>query len=93
MRQHFREYTYKTYDTQDAYGQPALSDTSAKIHMAVSLLNTQLTDNILYKDAQYLGITTEPIDDKCVVLYGEETLKVLYVVKGRYNQVYMARQK
>ena len=61
--------------------------------MAVSLLNTQLADNILYKDAQYLGITTEPIDDKCVVLYGEETLKVLYVVKGRYNQVYMARQK
>jgi hypothetical protein len=61
--------------------------------MAVSLLNTQLTDNILYKDAQYLGITTELIDDKCVVLYGEETLKVLYVVKGRYNQVYMARQK
>ena len=45
----------------------------------------------MYRDAQYIGLTKGAIDDKCVVTYGTDKLKVLYVVPGRYNQVYMAR--
>lgn len=90
MRQMMRDYTYKKYSSEDAYGQPALTD-SGSVKMAISVLNEQITDNVLYKDAQYIGITQDAIDDKCVIIYGNEKLKVLYVVQGRFKQVYMAR--
>lgn len=90
MQQLMRNYTYKKYGELDAYGQPTLGD-GGTISMAISIISNQISDNVMYRDAQYIGLTKGKLDDKCVVTYGNDKLKVLYVVPGRYNQVYMAR--
>ena len=91
MQQLMRKYTYKKYDGQDAYGQPTLGTEQYQISMAISIISNQIGDNVMYRDAQYIGLTKGALDDKCVITYGTDKLKVLYVVPGRYNQVYMAR--
>lgn len=90
MQQLMRKYTYKKYGDRDAYGQPTL-DNGGTISMAISVISSQISDNVMYRDAQYIGLTNGTLDDKCVVIYGTDKLKVLYVIPGRYNQVYMAR--
>lgn len=91
MQQLMRNYTYQKYGEQDAYGQPVLGDKKFQISMAISVISNQINDNVLYRDAQYIGLTRGALDDKCIVNYGTDKLKVLYVLPGRYNQVYMAR--
>ena len=91
MQQLMRNYTYQKYGEPDSYGQPVLGAEKFQISMAISVISNQIGDNVMYRDAQYIGLTKGAIDDKCVVTYGDEKLKVLYVVPGRYNQVYMAR--
>ena len=59
--------------------------------MAISVISNQIGDNVMYRNAQYIGLTRGTLDDKCVVTYGDDKLKVLYVIPGRFNQVYMAR--
>ena len=90
MQQLMRKYTYKKYGEQDAYGQPTLGP-GGTISMAISVISNQISDNVMYRDAQYIGLTKGALDDKCVITYGNDKLKVLYVIPGRYNQVYMAR--
>lgn len=90
MQQLMRNYTYQKYGEPDLYGQPTLVP-GGKISMAISVISNQIGDNVMYRDAQYIGLTKGAIDDKCVVTYGTDKLKVLYVMPGRYNQVYMAR--
>ena len=90
MQQLMRNYTYQKYGEQDAYGQPTLGE-SGKISMAISIISNQIGDNVMYRNAQYIGLTRGTLDDKCVVTYGDDKLKVLYVIPGRFNQVYMAR--
>lgn len=90
MQQLMRNYTYQKYGEQDAYGQSALGD-GGTVSMSISVINNQINDNALYRDAQYIGLTKAALDDRCVIQYDEDKLKVLYVVPGRYNQVYMAR--
>lgn len=90
MQQLMRKYTYKKYGEQDAYGQPTLGP-GGTISMAISVISNQISDNVMYRDAQYIGLTNDALDDKCVITYGNDKLKVLYVIPGRYNKVYMAR--
>lgn len=90
MQQLMRNYTYQKYGEQDAYGQPTLGP-GGTISMAISVISSQISDNVMYRDAQYIGLTKGTLDDKCVITYGNDKLKVLYVIPGRYNQVYMAR--
>lgn len=90
MQQLMRNYTYQKYSEQDAYGQPTLGK-GGTISMAISVISNQISDNVMYRDAQYIGLTKGKLDDKCVVTYGNDKLKVLYVISGRFNQVYMAR--
>lgn len=90
MQQLMKNYTYQKYGAEDAYGQPVLGD-GGTVSMAISVVSNQISDNALYRDAQYIGLTKATLDDRCVIKYGEDKLKVLYVVPGRYNQVYMAR--
>lgn len=90
MQQLMRKYTYKKYGEQDAYGQPTLGP-GGTISMAISVISNQISDNVMYRDAQYIGLTNGALDDKCVIVYGNDKLKVLYVIPGRYNKVYMAR--
>ena len=60
--------------------------------MAINLVNKEVADNILYTNANYIGLTLDnSITDKFVIEYGKEKLKVLYVnPQGRYKQVFMA---
>lgn len=90
MQQLMRNYTYQKYGEQDAYGQPTLGK-GGTISMAISVISNQINDNVLYRDAQYIGLTRGALDDKYVINYGTDKLKVLYVLPGRFKQVYMAR--
>lgn len=89
-----RPYDYLTFGEMNDYGQPKLSDEPrGQVRLAVYTVSQSAQDNVLYENATYIGLTNDAeIDDKYVILYGNERLKVLYVQpKGRYKQVYMAR--
>lgn len=87
-----RKYSYLRYGEINEYGSPALSnEIVGEVKMAINISSLTTQDNILYKDCSYIGLTTDAeIDDKYVILYNNERLKVLYVNdKGRYKQVFM----
>lgn len=86
---------YKYYPLKEnAYGQAIIDEGSnGSILMAINLVNQSISDNPLYTDATYIGLTyNKEISDNHVIQYGNQKLKVLYVNPiGRYKQVYMAR--
>ena len=85
-------YNFYLYDDIDEYGQPTIDGTvKGKIKMAINTTSQSVQDNINYKGAQYMGLTLDDdINDKYVIDYNGEKLKVLYVnPKGRYNQVFL----
>ena len=86
-----RLYDYFTYGTNNAYGQPELSEKPVgKIKIAINRSSQATQDNILYKDCSYIGLTQEAINDTYVINYKGERLKVLYVNdKGRFTQVFL----
>lgn len=85
-----RYYDYFTLDGLNAYGQPQLSDKKGSIKMSISITSQNVQDNILYKNASYIGLTLADVNDTYVIQYGNEKLKVLYVTPvGRYKQVFM----
>lgn len=86
-----RLYDYFTFGELDAYGQPQLSEeVKGSVKMAINTLSQSISDNVRYKDANYIGLTLSLLDDSMVIQYGAERLKVLYVVpKGRFKQVFM----
>lgn len=89
-----RVYDYFTFGDNDAYGQPTLSDTvQGTIKMAINISSQSVQDNINYQDCNYIGLTTtKSVNDKMVIQYGEEKLKVLYVnPTGRLTQVFLKR--
>lgn len=87
------EYKYFIYK-ENEYGEQVIDiSSSGTILMAINLVNKEVTDNILYTNANYIGLTLDnSITDKFVIEYGKEKLKVLYVnPQGRYKQVFMAK--
>lgn len=89
-----RLYQYYTYGEQDLYGQPRLSkEPKGTIKIAINISSQTTQDNILYKNCSYIGLTTDAeINDKYVIQYGSERLKVLYVNPiGRLKQVFLER--
>ena len=47
-----RDYQYFIYGEQDAYGQPTLSsEPIGTVKMAINVLNTQIQNNAIYKEA------------------------------------------
>lgn len=87
-----RRYEYLLYREKDAYGQPALSkEVQGTVLMSIYPSSKSVQDNINYLNCNYIGLTTEPIDDKHVILYNGEKLKVLYVTPGRLTQVFLAK--
>ena len=86
-----RTYNFFTFGASNAYGQPKLSEhPTGTIKMSISNTSTAIQDNALYKNATYLGLTTAEVKDTYVIEYGNEKLKVLYVVPvGRLKQVFM----
>lgn len=86
------EYKYFVYK-ENEYGEQVIdTSSSGTILMAINLVNKEVADNILYTNANYIGLTLDnSITDKFVIEYGKEKLKVLYVnPQGRYKQVFMA---
>ena len=90
-----RVYDYFTIGEKDSYGQPIVStDVKGSIKMAIYISSQTVQDNINYQDCSYIGLTTDKlVNDKMVVLYGNEKLKVQYVnPRGRYYQVFLKQQ-
>lgn len=86
-----RYYNFFTFGAVDSYGQPQpTTEPQGVVKMAVSPISQSIVDNVRYKDASYLGLTQGYIDDKYLIQYGDEKLKVLYIIpKGRYKQVFL----
>ena len=90
----FRTYPYYQYQGKDAYAQPQLSaEPIGTVKMAIFITSQTIQENINYSGANYVGFTyNKEIDDDCVIQYGSEKLKVLYVNPlGRKIQVFLAR--
>jgi hypothetical protein len=94
-----RLYDYFTYGDPDEYGQQTLIKDDATgepvvqgtIKISISNISTTTSDNIKYKDADYIGLTLAKVDDTYVIKYNDELLKVRYVIPdGRYKQVFMS---
>lgn len=89
-----RTYSYFTLGDDNGYGQPVISaEPQGTIKMAVNISSQSTQDNINYQDCNYVGLTMDKsVNDKFVIQYGEEKLKVLYTnPRGRYIQVYLKR--
>lgn len=89
-----RDYTYyKLNDETDAYGQLLLNPNSVgTVKINIQVVTQALADNIKYKQASYVGLTSDNnINDSCVIQYNEnEKLKVLYInPKGKLKQVFL----
>lgn len=89
-----RNYDYYLYTGNDGYGQPQITEgVQGAVKMAIYTTSQSLQQNILYKNCSYVGLTNDAeIDDKYVILYEGQRLKVLYVLpRGRYYQVFLSR--
>lgn len=88
-------YCYYTLETENEYGQVTQSydEPTGTIRMAINISSQSVQDNILYGNAQYVGLTHDKtINDRWVIDYKGTKLKVLYVnTQGRYTQVFMAK--
>lgn len=89
-----KTYNYFTYENKNAYGQPQLSaEPTGAIKAAIYLTSQSTQDNVNYKNANYVALTLDDITDKCVIEYGAEKLKVIYVAPyGRYKQAFLVKQ-
>ena len=89
-----RNYKYYLYNEKNSHGQRIRSkEPQGEIKMAINIMSQNVQSNILYENAQYIGIThNKTVDDTFVIEYESTLLKVLYVNKiGRFNIVYMAK--
>ena len=86
-----RTYEYYSYGEQDAYGQQELSsEPVGTIKIAIEVSSQEIQDSIAYSGCTYIGFTRYGIDDTYVIQYGDDKLKVMYVVpRGRLKQVFM----
>lgn len=88
-------YNYYLY-SQNEYGQTTIPDGSnpaGQIKMAIYPTSQSTQDNILYKNATYIGLTNDAgVNDIYQIEFREERLKVLYVSpQGRFRQVFLAK--
>ena len=92
-----RLYDYWLVSVNEEYGQEVLPDAAAepagKVKLAIYPTSTGTQDNILYANCSYVGLTFDTeIDDKYVIQYGNERLKVMYKQhNGRFKQIFLKR--
>lgn len=98
INSHMKEYNYYLFDENNAYGQKTLlKDENGEpviqgtVKLSIHNTSNTIQDNLLYAGATYIGLTfNKAISDNYVVQYGNEKLKVLYVIpSNRYQQVFM----
>jgi hypothetical protein len=89
-----RLYNYFTLGELNEAGQRVLSkEPTGQVKMAIYISSQSIQDNINYSGANYIGLTSDKVDDTYIIEYGKERLKVLYINnRGRLNQVFMAKQ-
>lgn len=87
-----RPYEFTMLGAVDDYGQMTLDGgTGGTVLMAVYVATQAVSDTILYREAQYVGMTRDDVTDRHIIHYGDEKLKVLYVQpKGCFKQAFMA---
>ena len=94
-----RNYDYYLIGDDNGYGQLTLiRDNDAnplkqgEINIGITILTKNVTDDLRYSDANYLGLTYDKnIKDTYVIKYGEELLKVKYLIPtGRHTQVFLS---
>lgn len=92
-----RLYDYWLVSVNEDYGQEIIPDAAAepagKVKLAIYPTSTGTQENILYANCSYVGLTFDAeIDDKYIIQYGKERLKVMYKQPiGRYKQVFLKR--
>jgi hypothetical protein len=92
-----RLYDYVKLIKNDSYGQEIIPpfDTAplGQVKMSIYPSSVGTQENILYADCAYVGFTFNyEIDDKYVIQYGKERIKVMYDKPyGRMIQVFMKR--
>ena len=92
-----RQYDYYKTVHNDEYGQELIpaaeTQPLGKVKLAIYPTTTGTQDNILYSNCSYVGLTyNAEIDDKYIILYGKERLKVMYIQpQGRYKQVFLKK--
>lgn len=87
-------YNYFTLGDSDGYGQPTVSqEPKGTVKMAIYISSQSTQDNINFQNCNYVGLTTDnSINDKMIIQFGDEKLKVLYVNSaGRFTQAYLTR--
>jgi hypothetical protein len=86
-----KTYSFSTLGGTDSYGFPQVSNIAGFVKMSIYLYTQNVTDNIKFRDATYIGFTHDKtIADNYIVNYEDKRLKVLYVNPvGRFNQVYL----
>lgn len=80
-------------ETEDAYGERVpTEDPIGQVKMSITFLTHTISDAAVYADCEYLGLTHADVKDTYYIQYGEDRLKVKYVVpQGRYKQVFLAK--
>ena len=90
----FNTYDYYTIGEVNAYGQAKISENvKGSVKMAIFPTSQNVQANILYLNAQYMGLTHDKnINDTYVIQYGNTKLKVLYVSPTeRLQQVFLSK--
>ena len=92
INNHMRFYDYYTLATNE-YGQSVIGEKAGNVKMAIYLTSQSVQDNILYKGAEYLGLTQdEKIKDCHIIEYGNQKLKITTISpQGRLWRVFMSR--
>lgn len=94
MIQRMKKYTYSAISEQlDEYGQPITQTEAGEVLMFISVTKHSPVESPLYQESEYTGITHSEIDDRYIINYEGKKLKVLYVIKGRFNQVFLKEVK
>jgi hypothetical protein len=92
-----RLYDYWKVAVNEEYGQEVMpaaeAEAAGKVKLAIYPTSTGTQDNILYANCAYVALTYDAeIDDKYIIQYGKERLKVMYKQpQGRMKQVFLKR--
>ena len=90
-----KKYDYIIYDGENEYGEPVTNEeVVGTVTMAIFNLAKMLNNNITYLTEEFVGITYDKnINDKCVILVGEERLKVKYISETPRNKIQVIMER
>ena len=92
IQSNMKLYNYYTLSEIDDYGTNQISkQISGQVKLSIFLQTKQLSDNSIYKEAQFTALTNDKdINEKYLIEYNNMLLKVLYINDlGRYRQIYL----